>query len=268
MTRSNGRARRWRSAPARSSSRAWTATGPRTATTSSSRARSSEACPVPVIASGGVGTLEHLLRGLVEGSADAVLAASIFHFGTHTIAEAKRVPARARCRRYGASREPSTSFVWTRRACMPAVVQEADTGEVLMVAWMDRGRRRSHACRAASPTSGRARADDRGGRARRPGTSSTSTAVYADCDGDTLLVQVHQEGVACHTGQRTCFFTALKGGDGDDPRPAPSGHARTHRARASSREKVDAARGIVRRRSPRRRASRRSAGRSVRRRPR
>ena len=31
--------------------------------------------------------------------------------------------------------------------------------------------------------------------------------VYADCDGDTLLVQVHQEGVACHTGARTCFFT-------------------------------------------------------------
>src|SRR5262249_41376871 len=33
--------------------------------------------------------------------------------------------------------------------------------------------------------------------------------VYADCDRDTLLVQVHQEGVACHTGARTCFFTAL-----------------------------------------------------------
>jgi phosphoribosyl-ATP pyrophosphohydrolase/phosphoribosyl-AMP cyclohydrolase len=47
-------------------------------------------------------------------------------------------------------------------------------------------------------------------------------SVYADCDGDTLLVQVHQDGVACHTGQRTCFFTALKGGAGDSPRPAPA----------------------------------------------
>ena len=37
--------------------------------------------------------------------------------------------------------------------------------------------------------------------------------LYADCDGDTLLVQVHQEGVACHTGARTCFFTRLGGGD-------------------------------------------------------
>jgi cyclase len=45
---------------------------------------------VPVIASGGVGTLDHLVDGAVEGHADAVLAASIFHFGEHTVAEAKR----------------------------------------------------------------------------------------------------------------------------------------------------------------------------------
>jgi imidazole glycerol-phosphate synthase subunit HisF len=49
-----------------------------------------EAVDVPVIASGGAGTLEHLCEGLTEGGADAVLAASIFHFGLHTVAEAKR----------------------------------------------------------------------------------------------------------------------------------------------------------------------------------
>jgi cyclase len=48
-----------------------------------------EAVPVPVIASGGVGTLEHLRAGLVEGKADAALAASIFHDGVYSIAEAK-----------------------------------------------------------------------------------------------------------------------------------------------------------------------------------
>ncbi len=47
------------------------------------------AVTVPVIASGGVGTLDHLVEGIREGHADAVLAASIFHFGVHTIAEAK-----------------------------------------------------------------------------------------------------------------------------------------------------------------------------------
>ena len=54
----------------------------------------SAAVPVPVIASGGVGTLDHLADGITEGGADAVLAASIFHFGEHTIAEAKRHLAR------------------------------------------------------------------------------------------------------------------------------------------------------------------------------
>ncbi|HEY5241155.1 MAG TPA: imidazole glycerol phosphate synthase subunit HisF [Polyangiaceae bacterium] len=55
----------------------------------------SDAVPVPVIASGGVGTLEHLRAGLVEGRASAVLAASIFHDGTHTVSEAKQFLARA-----------------------------------------------------------------------------------------------------------------------------------------------------------------------------
>ncbi len=48
-----------------------------------------DAVPVPVIASGGVGTLDHLVEGIVEGHASAVLAASIFHFGTDTITQAK-----------------------------------------------------------------------------------------------------------------------------------------------------------------------------------
>jgi cyclase len=50
----------------------------------------SDAVTVPVIASGGVGTLDHLVEGVTEGHADAVLAASIFHFGQHTIREAKQ----------------------------------------------------------------------------------------------------------------------------------------------------------------------------------
>ena len=51
----------------------------------------SDAVPIPVIASGGVGTLEHLAEGVSEGRADAVLAASIFHFGQHTVREAKEL---------------------------------------------------------------------------------------------------------------------------------------------------------------------------------
>ena len=54
-----------------------------------------DAVSVPVIASGGVGTLDHLIEGITEGHASAVLAASIFHFGTHSIAEAKEHMAAA-----------------------------------------------------------------------------------------------------------------------------------------------------------------------------
>jgi len=50
-----------------------------------------DAVPIPVIASGGVGTLEHLAEGVSQGRADAVLAASIFHFGEHTVREAKEL---------------------------------------------------------------------------------------------------------------------------------------------------------------------------------
>jgi cyclase len=54
-----------------------------------------DAVGVPVIASGGVGTLDHLVAGVIEGGASAVLAASIFHFGDYSIAEAKAHMARA-----------------------------------------------------------------------------------------------------------------------------------------------------------------------------
>ena len=53
----------------------------------------SDAVDVPVIASGGVGNLDHLVAGVLEGRADAVLAASIFHFGEYSIGEAKRYMA-------------------------------------------------------------------------------------------------------------------------------------------------------------------------------
>jgi cyclase len=54
-----------------------------------------DACGIPVIASGGVGTLDHLVEGARDGHADAVLAASIFHFAEHTVAEAKERMAQA-----------------------------------------------------------------------------------------------------------------------------------------------------------------------------
>jgi cyclase len=55
----------------------------------------SDAVPIPVVASGGVGTLDHFVEGVTKGGASAVLAASVFHFGTFTIGEVKRHMAKA-----------------------------------------------------------------------------------------------------------------------------------------------------------------------------
>jgi phosphoribosyl-AMP cyclohydrolase / phosphoribosyl-ATP pyrophosphohydrolase len=104
---------------------------------------------------------------------------------------------------------------------IPAVVQEADTGEVLMVAWMDRE------ALAATLTTGLSHFWSRSRQALwRKGETSGHTqhvrGIYADCDGDTLLVQVHQEGPACHTGHRTCFFTSLTASQTDGGTPAAS----------------------------------------------
>jgi phosphoribosyl-ATP pyrophosphohydrolase/phosphoribosyl-AMP cyclohydrolase len=96
------------------------------------------------------------------------------------------------------------------KGLIPAVVQEADTGELLMVAWMDR------AALEATLTTGLTHfwSRSRGALWRKGETSGHAQhvqGVYADCDGDTLLVQVHQDGVACHTGARSCFFNAIRG---------------------------------------------------------
>jgi cyclase len=70
-----------------------------------------DAVGVPVIASGGVGTLEHLAEGIVDGHADAVLAATIFHYGRHTIAEAKALLASRGIDVRPIARAPSTAVL-------------------------------------------------------------------------------------------------------------------------------------------------------------
>ena len=94
---------------------------------------------------------------------------------------------------------------------MPAIAKQHDTGEVLMMAWMDR--------EAVTETmrSGRACYWSRSRQAPwRKGDSSghiqTLVDLRVDCDGDTLLVLVEQTGVACHTGRHNCFFRAIREG--------------------------------------------------------
>jgi phosphoribosyl-AMP cyclohydrolase / phosphoribosyl-ATP pyrophosphohydrolase len=101
-------------------------------------------------------------------------------------------------------------LTYDAQGLIPTVVQEAETGEVLMVAWMNRDAVASTLATGLTHFWSRSRqAPWRKG--ETSGHSQHVRGVYADCDGDTLLVQVHQDGVACHTGNRTCFFTSLQG---------------------------------------------------------
>ncbi len=105
---------------------------------------------------------------------------------------------------------PLDDLRFDERGLIPAVVQEAATGELLMVAWMDR------AAVEATLRTGRSHFWSRSRgvlweKGETSGHVQHVQAIYVDCDADTLLVQVHQDGVACHTGNRTCFFRTLEG---------------------------------------------------------
>jgi phosphoribosyl-AMP cyclohydrolase len=87
---------------------------------------------------------------------------------------------------------------------VPAVVQQYDSGEVLMLGWMD------DEALARTLDSGRATYWSRSRqeywiKGETSGHRQWVREVRLDCDGDTLLIKVHQEGAACHTGDRTCF---------------------------------------------------------------
>ncbi|MBO3731372.1 phosphoribosyl-AMP cyclohydrolase [Glycomyces sp. NEAU-S30] len=87
---------------------------------------------------------------------------------------------------------------------VPAIAQQHDTGEVLMLAWMDaEALRRTVATRKATYWS-RSRGEY-WVKGETSGHHQAVVSVAVDCDGDTVLLQVDQTGPACHTGTRTCF---------------------------------------------------------------
>lgn len=98
---------------------------------------------------------------------------------------------------------------WQKSALIPVVVQDAETKEVLMLAYMNQEAFELSRDTGYAHYYSRSRK-----RLWKKGESSGHTQeivkMLLDCDGDTLLLQVHQKGVACHTGRETCFFNDLK----------------------------------------------------------
>jgi phosphoribosyl-AMP cyclohydrolase len=101
-------------------------------------------------------------------------------------------------------------IVFDKDGLIPAIAQQHDSGEVLMLAWMN------HDSIVETATTGQVCywSRTRGTLWRKGETSGQVQRLVElrlDCDGDAILLQVDQAGVACHTGRRNCFFTALRG---------------------------------------------------------
>lgn len=98
---------------------------------------------------------------------------------------------------------------FNRDGLVPAIAQQHDTGEILMMAWMN-----DDSLRETLDTNQVCYWSRSRGRLWRKGETSGQTQTLIDfrwdCDADTLLLMVDQSGVACHTGRRNCFFNAVR----------------------------------------------------------
>jgi phosphoribosyl-AMP cyclohydrolase len=112
----------------------------------------------------------------------------------------------------GAPQDFLDSVTFDANGLVPAIAQQHDTGEVLMMAWMNRAALEEtlstgRVCYWSRSRAGLWRKGETSGQVQR------LVELRIDCDNDCLLVLVDQTGVACHTGRRSCFFTAVRGGE-------------------------------------------------------
>lgn len=187
---------------------------------------------IPVIASGGAGCLKDFYDAIVIGGADAVLAASLFHFGEISIPQLKRYlhlrglpvrlsPEEQALLSSGRPFSQAASFqkpdilprLWQklktgREGLLLVIACDCEDGTVLMQAYMDE--------EALSETvrTGLMHYHSRSRgklwlKGERSGNFQRVVRLFADCDADCLLAEVQPYGPACHTGSRSCFYRPL-----------------------------------------------------------
>jgi imidazoleglycerol phosphate synthase cyclase subunit/phosphoribosyl-ATP pyrophosphohydrolase len=165
---------------------------------------------VPVVASGGAGVVGHFADAAHAG-ADAVLAATLFHERTVTIDDVKEAMAARgisvrRTARVPVSPEGTTPR-FDAQGLLPAVIVDADTGEVLTLAYMNEESWRRTQGSGETWLYSRSR----GALWHKGATSGNTQQVLSlalDCDGDAVVVRVRPRGPACHEGWRSCFAPA------------------------------------------------------------
>jgi len=103
------------------------------------------------------------------------------------------------------------SLKFTDAGLIPAIAQDAATGEILMMAWMN-AESLAETLRTGRVTYWSRSRNEIWRKGETSGHVQTLKDLRLDCDRDCLLMQVEQIGPACHTNRRTCFFTAVRGG--------------------------------------------------------
>jgi phosphoribosyl-ATP pyrophosphohydrolase/phosphoribosyl-AMP cyclohydrolase len=106
------------------------------------------------------------------------------------------------------STSPLSTLKWDDRGLITAVVQDAASGQVLMVAWMNAEALELTLATGETHFWSRSRGE-LWHKGATSGNVQRVTGVWVDCDSDTLLVQVEPAGPACHTGEMSCFFRAI-----------------------------------------------------------
>jgi len=104
--------------------------------------------------------------------------------------------------------QPSTDLKWDERGLIPAVVQDATSMQVLMVAWMNAEALERTLATGETHFWSRSRGE-LWHKGATSGNTQRVTGIWADCDADTLLVQVEPAGPACHTGEVSCFYRTI-----------------------------------------------------------
>lgn len=173
-----------------------------------------EIANVPVIASGGCGSLEHFYEVFETNAADAALAASLFHYGELSVKEVKDyldyrgIPVR----KISTDAETRTILEQIDFAkqggLVPAIVQDDQTKEVLMLAYMNEASLQITLEKGLACYFSRSR-NTLWLKGETSGHYQHVKEIKVDCDHDTLLLSVEQREAACHTGAYSCFYQTL-----------------------------------------------------------
>ena len=162
-----------------------------------------------VVASGGVSSLLDIVNLYDLGLYGAIAGKALYTGALDLRA------AIAACRRIGGEKGDSLSedeldLYFRKSDLIPAIIQDDDTGEVLMLAYMNRESFRKSLETGTTWFYSRSR-KALWNKGETSGHTQTIVGVWADCDDDTLLLRVKQKGAACHTGSHSCFYKKLRG---------------------------------------------------------